>query len=188
MFNQITASATVATLDAWRRSENSKQASHAAEWVDEDAVKNGDPGDALSGTRKYEPPESHLSFFAFYRSTEVPLYLHSVPFLGLCLLLQPREAKQQQPGAGIGRKQTHSLRQRYWNDFLIFLVRIHSAIVPGTVASFTSAWNGEPVNSESTGSVLAVSLDDWAQTSLPLSFDDNTYCSHTRAPIDMTRT
>jgi hypothetical protein len=130
---------------------------------------------------KYEPPESHLSFFAFYRSTEVPLYLHSVPFLGLCLLLQPREAKH--------REKTNAfVAAEVLERFLDFLgtdTLCHSA---GTVASFISAWNGKPVNSESTGSVLAVSLDDWAQTSLPLSFDDNTSCSHTRAPTNMTKT
>ena len=187
MFNQITASATAATLDAWRRSENSKQASHAAEWVDEDAVKNGDPGDALSGTRKYEPPESHLSFFAFYRSTEVPLYLHSVPFLGLFLLLQPREASRSSRVRASGETNAFvaaEVLERFL-DFLGTDTLCHSA---GTVASFISAWNGKPVNSESTGSVLAVSLDDWAQTSLPLSFDDNISCSHTRAPTDMTKT
>lgn len=144
MFNQITTSATAATLDAWRRSENSKQASHAAKWVDEDAVKNGDPGDALSGTRKYEPPESHLSFFSFYRSTEVLKYRSIfVPtfctFPRAVFVVTAEGSKQQQPGASISENQTHSLRQRYWNEFLIFLVRIHFAIVGGTVASFTPA-------------------------------------------------
>jgi hypothetical protein len=33
---------------------------------------------------------------------------------------------------------------------------------------------------------LAV-LDDWAQTSLPLSFNDNTSCSYARATTNMTK-